>query len=117
MLEGAGGTGMIERIGRRKIVARFQLVHKDNLRRAHVVIASEGFQRFSGNHFVKPPLISLVHGDFGDALLIEIFAAGRQMQLEGSIAGSAHPQQAGIKVGDLLHRASTRSETRRRSTL
>ena len=35
---------------------------------------------------------------------IQIFAAGRQMQFEGSVGGSAHPQQAGIEVRNLLHR-------------
>ena len=33
LLEGAGGTGMIERVGRGEIVARLQLVDKDDLRR------------------------------------------------------------------------------------
>ncbi len=69
-----------------------------------MVIASHGYQRISRNHFVKPPLIALVHGNFGNAFLVEILAAGRQMQFKGSVGGRAHPQQAGIQVGDLLHR-------------
>ena len=81
-----------------------QLVNKDNLRGGDVVIVGHGCQRISGNHFVKSPLIALVYGNFGDAFLVEIFAAGRQMQFEGSVGGCAHPQQAGIEVGDLLHR-------------
>ena len=59
-----------ERIRRGKIIARFQLVDEDDLRRIDVVIASDGGQRFSRNHLVKPPLISLVRGDFGDPFLV-----------------------------------------------
>jgi len=67
---GGGGDRDDERIGRRKIIARFQLVDEDDLRRIYVIIASDGGQRFSRNHLVKPPLISLVRGDFGNPFLV-----------------------------------------------
>ena len=56
-----------------------------------MVVASHGEERIPGDHFVEPPLIALVDGNLSDAFLVEIFAAGRKMQFEGSIAWGAHP--------------------------
>ena len=93
-----GATGITERICRGKIFSRFQLVYEHDLgntsRDSH---ASNRFQRFSRRHFVKPPLIALVHRDLTNTLFVEILGACRQMQLERRIRRSAHPQQAGFR--------------------
>ena len=93
-----------QRIGGGEIVAGSNWLTKTISDAADMVVASHRFERLSGHHFVKPPLIPLVRGNFGDALLKQIFAARGKMQLKGSVGGSAHPQQAGIEVCDLLNR-------------
>ena len=82
-----------------------------------MVIASHGQERIPGNHFVKPPLIALVYGNLGDAFLVQIFAAGRQMQFEGSVGGVLIRSRLGLRSVISCTGASTRSETRRKSTL
>ena len=70
-----------------------------------MVIVSHRCQRFSSHHFVKSPLVSLVRGDFRDALLVEIFAPGRQMEARREQSeGVLIRNRLGLRSADLLDR-------------